>query len=49
MKKTGENGRGMAIAGLVIGYIGLVLGIIALIVFVVFLGVLASTGVSYNY
>jgi len=28
IKRTGEGGRGLAIAGLVIGYIGLVLGII---------------------
>ena len=28
IKKTGEQGRGLAIAGLIIGYIGLVVGII---------------------
>ncbi len=48
IKKTGENGRGMAIAGLVVGYIGLLLGIIAVIAFV---GVWAAVLVNspYNY
>ncbi len=32
IKKTGEQGRGMAIAGLIIGYIGIVLAIIGIIV-----------------
>ena len=31
IKRTGENGRGLAIAGLVIGYLGLFIGIIAAI------------------
>ena len=34
IKKTGEQGRGLAIAGLVIGYVGIALGIIAVMVFV---------------
>lgn len=28
IKKTGENGRGLALAGLILGYVGLVLGFI---------------------
>ncbi|WP_166877207.1 MULTISPECIES: DUF4190 domain-containing protein [unclassified Salinibacterium] len=31
IKRTGESGRGMAIAGTIIGYVGLVLSIIAVI------------------
>jgi uncharacterized protein YacL len=31
IKRTGENGRGLAIAGLVIGYLGLVAGILVAI------------------
>jgi peptidyl-prolyl cis-trans isomerase B (cyclophilin B) len=31
IKRTGENGRGLAIAGLVIGYVSLAIGIIAAI------------------
>ncbi|MDX2025667.1 DUF4190 domain-containing protein [Microcella sp.] len=49
IKKTGENGRGLAIAGLVLGYLGLVVGFIAVVVsiFLPFL-ILGSTG-SYSY
>ncbi len=32
IKNTGEGGRGLAIAGLVIGYLGIVVGIIIVIV-----------------
>ncbi|MET4158807.1 DUF4190 domain-containing protein [Agromyces sp. PvR057] len=46
IKKTAEQGRGMAIAGLVIGYIGIVISIIVTIVFFVFLATLSA---SYNY
>ena len=35
IKKTGENGRGLALAGIIIGAISLVLGIILIIVSVV--------------
>lgn len=34
IKKTGEKGRGLAIAGLVIGYLGLISGLIFLVVVV---------------
>ena len=34
IKKTGEKGRGLAIAGLVLGYLGLVAGLIFIIVMV---------------
>ncbi|ANJ27840.1 hypothetical protein ATC03_15105 [Agromyces aureus] len=50
IKKTGEQGRGMAVAGLVIGYIGLVLSIILTIVFIVLFAIAASYGGStYSY
>jgi peptidyl-prolyl cis-trans isomerase B (cyclophilin B) len=39
IKKTGENGRGLALAGIIIGAISLVLGIILIIVAV---GIAAS-------
>lgn len=42
IKKTGEQGRGLAIAGLIIGYIGLVVGIIVAIFWIAALGVVAS-------
>ncbi len=43
IKKTGEKGRGLAIAGLVLGYLGLVGGIIA---FIAVMASAASMGVS---
>lgn len=36
IKKTGENGRGMALAGLIIGYVSLVLVIAAIILVIAF-------------
>jgi peptidyl-prolyl cis-trans isomerase B (cyclophilin B) len=47
IKKTGENGRGLAIAGLVLGYLGLVGGLIATIVWVSFFAIAASNGVTF--
>ena len=52
IKKSGENGRGMAIAGLIIGYIGLVVGIIVTIALIAFFTALASNpnfDGTYNY
>jgi peptidyl-prolyl cis-trans isomerase B (cyclophilin B) len=42
IRRTGESGRGMAIAGLVLGYIGLVAGAIVVIVWAVAFGALMS-------
>lgn len=42
IKKTGENGRGLAIAGLVLGYLGLVAGLIGTIVWLSFFAIVAS-------
>ncbi|WP_104165689.1 DUF4190 domain-containing protein [Cryobacterium sp. N22] len=39
IKRTGEKGRGLAIAGLVLGYLGLIAG---LIFFLVFIGVIMA-------
>jgi peptidyl-prolyl cis-trans isomerase B (cyclophilin B) len=44
IKRTGENGRGLAIAGLILGYLGLVGGLIVAIVWVSFFTIAASTG-----
>jgi len=50
IKKTAEQGRGMAIAGLVIGYIGIVISIIITIVFIVIFAIAASySGTTYSY
>lgn len=46
IKKTGERGRGLAIAGLVLGYLGLVAGLIAIIFFVVFIVAAVNSGYS---
>lgn len=43
IKRTGENGRGLAIAGLVLGYLGILAGIFAVILF---FGVFAIAGSS---
>jgi hypothetical protein len=50
IKKTGEQGRGMALAGVIVGYIGLALAILGFIIFFIFLGVFASQGgFQYSY
>jgi peptidyl-prolyl cis-trans isomerase B (cyclophilin B) len=36
IKRTGEGGRGLAIAGLVLGYIGLVLGLFLFVLALIF-------------
>lgn len=46
IKKTGEQGRGLAIAGLVLGYIGLVVGLIWIIAVIV---IAAAGGFSTSY
>ncbi|RKE63457.1 MULTISPECIES: DUF4190 domain-containing protein [Microbacterium] len=38
IKRTNENGRGMALAGLIVGYAGLALAIVGVIVFASFIG-----------
>ena len=43
IKKTGENGRGLAIAGLVVGYLGIVGGILLAVLWI---GLFAVAGVN---
>lgn len=46
IKKTGESGRGLAIAGLVVGYIGIVGGLLLVLLWV---GLIATAGfTSYS-
>jgi 1,4-dihydroxy-2-naphthoate octaprenyltransferase len=42
IKRLGENGRGMAITGLVLGYLSIVLALILAIVWVSFFAIVAS-------
>lgn len=49
IKKTGENGRGMAIAGLVVGYVGIALTIIGVIIFIAVLATLPGSFSTYDY
>lgn len=48
IKKTGEKGRGLAIAGLVVGYLGLAAGIIGTIIFIAIVVGAASSGATYS-
>lgn len=49
IKKTGENGRGMAIAGLVVGYVGIALTIIGIIIFIAVLATFPAAINTYDY
>lgn len=49
IKRTGENGRGLAIAGLVLGYIGIAGGIIAIVIMVLLGLATASLGSVSSY
>lgn len=44
IKKTGEQGRGAALAGTIIGYVGIAVSVIIFIVVFVMIGVAASSG-----
>lgn len=44
IKKTGEEGRGMAVAGLIVGYIGLALAILSVIIIAIIFGSIAASG-----
>ncbi|MFF4411876.1 DUF4190 domain-containing protein [Streptosporangium sp. NPDC001559] len=48
IKRTGEEGRGMAIAGLVLSYFGVACWLIVLVVWLVAMGVLAGSA-TYGY
>ena len=49
IKKTGERGRGLAIAGLILGYLGLLAGIIITIIVVIGFITAASNGAVTTY
>ena len=49
IRKTGEEGRGMAIAGLVIGYAMIVLTVVVVFVSVVLVGVVAQSLREFDY
>ena len=45
---NGEKGRGMALAGVIVGYVGLALFVIGVIAFIAFFAFAASQGVRYS-
>lgn len=47
IKRTGENGRGLAIAGLVLGYLGIAAGVIAMIVFFSLFAIAGNSVTTY--
>ncbi|MBN9612431.1 MAG: DUF4190 domain-containing protein [Actinobacteria bacterium] len=47
IRRTGEDGRGLATAGLVLGYLGMVGGIIGMIVYALWIGRLYSAFSGY--
>ena len=50
VRRTGEQGDGLALAGLITGYIGIGLGVLVAILLVTFLGIVLASGMnSYNY
>lgn len=50
IRKTGEQGHGLAKAGLILSYVFVALGIIFGILYVIFIGFLvANSGSTYNY
>jgi hypothetical protein len=49
VKRTGESGRGLAIAGLVIGYVYIAIIVLVIILAIVAGVIAASTGSSYSY
>lgn len=50
IKKTGEEGRGLALAGLIVGYVGIALAIIGTIALIAWIAWVSSTyGTVYEY
>ncbi|MFN4003040.1 DUF4190 domain-containing protein [Microcella sp.] len=49
IKQTGEGGRGLAIAGLVLGYLGFFFGLIAFIVALVFPFLIVGSSGGFSY
>lgn len=48
IKRTGEKGRGLAIAALILGYVGILLGIVYIIVIIGLVATAASQGTLSN-
>jgi hypothetical protein len=48
IKKTGEGGRGLAIAGVIIGIVGVIITIIYVVVVVIYATALGSAATSLN-
>ncbi|MBE1561367.1 hypothetical protein H4W81_004146 [Nonomuraea africana] len=48
IKRTGEEGRGMGLAGLILGYVGVVLWVILWVSWIGLLGYAASVSGEYN-
>ena len=46
IKRTGENGRGLALAGTIIGYVLTVLGILLTIGYIIAIAAIVNSGVS---
>lgn len=49
IKRTGEKGRGMALAGLIVGYAGLALAVVGIILFASFIGWAIEQDSSNSY
>lgn len=49
IKRSGEGGKGMALTGLIVGYIGIAGWIIAAILLIVVLGVFSAAATSAGY
>lgn len=48
IKQTGEKGRGMALAGVIVGWAGLALVVLGVIAFLAFASWAGTVGTSYN-
>jgi uncharacterized protein YacL len=46
--QTGENGKGLAVAGLIIGYVGLVVGLLFIILWFAVFATFATAGVTVS-
>lgn len=49
IKKTGEQGRGLALAGTICGYVFTAIGLLIIVVYVIFFVVLLGSTPSYMY
>lgn len=49
IKRTGEDGRGLAVAGLIIGYVAVGLGVLAVIAYVVFVVMIIGVAGTSSY